>query len=109
MKKHLYSYHYSQIQRYEITRESDKSYWVRYGMGEQLISKKYMRIGNRWNSTHFEEENEQLKSKWELQDKWRRYSRKLDELAKCKDMSIVDIILAIEVPKIQSREEKHEG
>lgn len=93
------------IQRFEITRKTEKTIWFKYGPtcteSSVLVSQLGKDVGkSRWESKRFYYNDESTELRYRLKEKFKSFVSKLDQLKELRsgeNESVWDTVLAIEL------------
>ena len=110
MKEEKYLYYYSHfgenLYRGKVLRETKSNVWIQTLFGAELkISKKTYSTGSPYNRTHYYMETPEIIIEYTKSLIKRKYQKKLKELEKCNIPEIMEIVINIDFPKKEEKDE----
>lgn len=103
---YLYTEKYGTIRRYQISRETEASYFLwmnnRY---EQKVPKKSLKTGSGWDAAYYMQETPELSAQYERQQKIYKYRHRCEKLSRLQNPTdeIMDAVLAINLPNEEEK------
>lgn len=88
------------VERIKVIKETEKNIWISYdeGVHKIMISKKTYKQGNGYGCTWYYEETPLLKEEYLRTQLKRKFHIKLNVLSNCKDESVMNQVLQIQIP-----------